>query len=37
MYEQLAGSLTVDSTPLTRELGWTPPRTVAQQLAAAMR
>ncbi len=36
MYEQLAGSLTVDSTPLTRELGWVPPLTVAQQLARTL-
>ncbi len=34
MYDQLAGSLTLDSAPLTRELGWSPPLTVLQQLAA---
>lgn len=33
MYDQLAGSLTVDSTPLTTELGWRPLLTVDQQLA----
>jgi nucleoside-diphosphate-sugar epimerase len=33
MYHQLAGSLTVDSTPLSHELGWAPPLTVAQQMA----
>jgi len=30
MYEQLAGSLTVDAEPLTRELGWKPARTAGQ-------
>lgn len=31
-FGQIAGSLTVDSTPLTLELGWRPPLTVADQL-----
>lgn len=37
MYDQLAGSLTVDSTPLSRELGWSPPLTVTQQLLSTPR
>jgi len=37
MYDQLAGSLTVDSTPLTTELGWRPLLTVDQQLAQTAR
>lgn len=37
IYDQLAGSLTVDSTPFTLELGWTPPLEVAQQLDAMMK
>lgn len=36
LYDQTVGSLTVDSTPLTRELGWVPPLTVAEQLAAML-
>jgi len=37
IYDQLAGSLTVNSAPLSRDLGWMPPLTVARQLAAMFR
>lgn len=32
-YQQLAGSLTVDASAITRELGWWPVRTVDEELA----
>jgi nucleoside-diphosphate-sugar epimerase len=34
-FEQLSGSLSVDSSAITRELGWQPMRTVDEELAAA--
>ncbi len=35
--ERLLGSLTVDDAPLRQELGWTPPFTLAEGLAATAR
>jgi nucleoside-diphosphate-sugar epimerase len=36
-YDRLAGSLTVDSTDIRKTLGWTPPETLDQGLAATAR
>jgi len=35
-FQQVAGSLTVESSAISRELGWTPVRTVDEELAATL-